>query len=330
MYCTKCGNKMPDNAKFCTKCGANFDAEKRNDGMPSNIYPQVNENSRKSGHQKASRDRYDYEDNYDENNDESVSTVYYEDLVKDKSSSKGKTAVIVILVILVIALIGVIGFLLFKGNFFAVQNTETTVAVETTEPTTEELIKVPAVAGYDYNLALQRLSNLNLKVTYTNEYSENISKNCVIEQSPEPGTMVKEGDTVSLVVSLGSENSVTVPSVSPESTNPTSKAIANSLDYVLADSSSRYVTYEDIKNFSKDQLEIARNEIYARHGRKFKTESLQKYFNSKSWYKGTIEADDFDTSVLNKFESANAAYLSEQEDYADSHGHPDSSNKSAN
>ena len=36
---------------------------------------------------------------------------------------------------------------------------------------------------------------------------------------------------------------------------------------------------------SDNQLWIAKNEIYARHGRKFKNASIQKYFESKSWYK---------------------------------------------
>ena len=55
----------------------------------------------------------------------------------------------------------------------------------------------------------------------------------------------------------------------------------------------------------KDQLEKARNEIYARHGYKFKTDYIQEYFNSCSWYKGTIEAEDFKINVFNEFELKN-------------------------
>lgn len=39
------------------------------------------------------------------------------------------------------------------------------------------------------------------------------------------------------------------------------------------------------------------NEIYAKHGRKFKTDSIQKYFDSKSWYQPKVEPDDFDSRV---------------------------------
>ena len=46
---------------------------------------------------------------------------------------------------------------------------------------------------------------------------------------------------------------------------------------------------------SDDELSIAMNEIWARHGRRFKNNWLQGYFNSKSWYSGTISPDDFNS-----------------------------------
>ena len=57
----------------------------------------------------------------------------------------------------------------------------------------------------------------------------------------------------------------------------------------------------------------AKNEIYARHGRQFKSRELQDYFNQKSWYYGYIPADTFDNSTLNKFEVANAELLQRYE-----------------
>lgn len=76
-------------------------------------------------------------------------------------------------------------------------------------------------------------------------------------------------------------------------------------DYVLPGSSSRYLSASDVKNLSSYQLMIARNEIYARHGRKFNDAELQSYFNSKSWYNGTVEPDDFSVSVFNDYEIKN-------------------------
>lgn len=76
-------------------------------------------------------------------------------------------------------------------------------------------------------------------------------------------------------------------------------------DYVLPGSSSKYLSASDVKNLSSYQLMIARNEIYARHGRKFNDKELQAYFNGKSWYHGTVEPDDFSVSVFNDYEIKN-------------------------
>ena len=76
--------------------------------------------------------------------------------------------------------------------------------------------------------------------------------------------------------------------------------------YVIPGSDSRYLTMEDIRGLDSEQLRIARNEIYARHGRRFKDSGLQAYFDSQSWYNGTIAPDDFAESYLNDYERKNA------------------------
>lgn len=55
--------------------------------------------------------------------------------------------------------------------------------------------------------------------------------------------------------------------------------------YIIADSSTRLITEAELEGMSIRSLRRARNEIYARHGRKFNDDSLQSYFNSCSWYK---------------------------------------------
>ena len=69
--------------------------------------------------------------------------------------------------------------------------------------------------------------------------------------------------------------------------------------------------------YSTDQLELAKNEIYARHGRRFVTEYISDYFNSKSWYQGTVDPEIFDAqqdSVFNEYEMANIAKIAEWEE----------------
>ena len=79
--------------------------------------------------------------------------------------------------------------------------------------------------------------------------------------------------------------------------------------YILKDSSKRYLGESDIKNLTNEELGLAINEIYARHGRIFDDEYHKKYFESCSWYKGSVKAEDFDESVFNEYEKANIDLL---------------------
>ncbi|MBU0606654.1 MAG: YARHG domain-containing protein [Armatimonadetes bacterium] len=76
--------------------------------------------------------------------------------------------------------------------------------------------------------------------------------------------------------------------------------------YVLSFSSSRQVTSSDLRGLSSWQLDIARNEIYARHGRPFKRADLRNYFRSKSWYR---EDPRFTEGRLSSLEKRNAEFI---------------------
>lgn len=84
-------------------------------------------------------------------------------------------------------------------------------------------------------------------------------------------------------------------------------------DYVLPGSNSSLYSYATLQSLSDWELRVARNEIYARHGRLFNNADLQAHFNSKSWYKGTIAPDAFDASVLNSVELENIDRIKEVE-----------------
>lgn len=76
-------------------------------------------------------------------------------------------------------------------------------------------------------------------------------------------------------------------------------------EYILPDSDKRLIGREDLMNLSPEQCKMARNEIYARHGRKFKDAALQSYFDSCPWYSGRIEPDSFSDSYLSEVEKKN-------------------------
>lgn len=86
-------------------------------------------------------------------------------------------------------------------------------------------------------------------------------------------------------------------------------SVLDSKEYIIPGSDSRYIDYSDLAGMDAATLRKARNEIYARRGRRFQSADLKTYFESKSWYRGTIPAEQFDDGVFNKYESANVAFI---------------------
>lgn len=79
-------------------------------------------------------------------------------------------------------------------------------------------------------------------------------------------------------------------------------------DYIFKNSNKRYLKDKELKKLSKEKLSIARNEIYARAGRKFTTKKWKNYFKKKKWYVPKYSAKYFDRhekKLFNKYERAN-------------------------
>ena len=72
--------------------------------------------------------------------------------------------------------------------------------------------------------------------------------------------------------------------------------------YIMYDVNSRYVSEAELSSWSSENLAILRNEIFARHGRIFKTQKWIDYFATKTWYVPQYENVD---SLLNDYEWAN-------------------------
>lgn len=85
--------------------------------------------------------------------------------------------------------------------------------------------------------------------------------------------------------------------VTPEETVPQEDASAGDAQYILPKSGTEKLTRADLEGLTKEQLRLARNEIYARHGMIFGVEDLDNYFATKSWYKPTVSFTDFDNRV---------------------------------
>lgn len=84
--------------------------------------------------------------------------------------------------------------------------------------------------------------------------------------------------------------------------------------YIIPDSNSRYLSESDISDMPPQILNYAKNEIYARHGRLFKSVELQNYFQSQTWYHGTVPGDSFKESLyFNDYEDKNSKFISARE-----------------
>lgn len=80
---------------------------------------------------------------------------------------------------------------------------------------------------------------------------------------------------------------------------------------VIPDSSERLLTADELGNYSAPELRIARNEIFARKGLRFKDPALQAHFRQFDWYRPTTDA-----VALSPTEKANVALLKSAEDAA--------------
>lgn len=79
-------------------------------------------------------------------------------------------------------------------------------------------------------------------------------------------------------------------------------------DFTFPDSSTRRLTEADIAQLGPATLRIARNEIYARKGRRFRNAELTRYFSQFAWYRPVA-----DEVQLNPIERANVELLTRAE-----------------
>lgn len=85
-------------------------------------------------------------------------------------------------------------------------------------------------------------------------------------------------------------------------------------EYIFAKSNTEALTREEVQGHTKEELRLARNEIYARHGVVFGVEDLDAYFRTKSWYNPTISLSDFlDTVQMSMIEEENITLIQEVE-----------------
>lgn len=270
MFCTKCGNALPVNAKFCTKCGTKVEAFKVGAIQPNPTPQRASVPQQESTQQQTPVRQASPAPQPQQKKNEKVTKTKNSEKISNKNKNEtekksGSGAMVYLLIgaaVLIIILIAIIVLLFIKGNQPAKQDDITDKPVVTTEQPTETETSTEQTDRKD--------------VTGQQEASEKTSE------------VINKEDTT------GNEDMGTDGAVGEEDA-----------EYILPESASRLLTEADLANLTQEDLRIARNEIYARHGRKFLDEGLQEYFNGKSWYNGTIEPDDFKEDMLSEIERTN-------------------------
>lgn len=242
-----------------------------------------------------STNSFDYDDKYNQN---------YVEYKQKKNNTGLIVAITVVSAIAVIAVCLCIYFLAFnnKNENSVLSDTSTSETTTTTEVTTTTFSEtttqretttvsriVPNIAGMYKDSAIDMLRNNGIKYRLDYEYSSTYEKDYVFSQSPSSGAFMSDNQIVTVYISRGE--------------------LPVSTDYILPYSDIEYISDSELVGMDKRTLELALNEIYARHGRKFNDSSIQSYFNEKSWYDGFIEPEDFSDSVFNKYETKNIATI---------------------
>ena len=311
MKCPKCGYENDDNAYFCEGCGNKL---KANTGVETN----------QADNAKFELDKdlgFDSDMNYGtinkSNLEDNSSFDYYDDFNKNvpyenpqnnypKPPKNNKNLLITVIVVSAIAVIAicVCVFLIFFNDkdsnsdtsasetvtSTVTETTAITTTTQTTEPTTEATVSkiMPNVVGLRKEEASKILRQQNISIRYEEENNNIYPEGVVTSQSISSGETVRDGETVTLYVSLGSDEDN-----------------YDNCDYIIPNSDSRYISTSELESLNGYELDAAINEIYAREHRKFKDPEIQRYFNEKSWYDGYIEPDDFKESMLNDYERKN-------------------------
>jgi Caspase domain/YARHG domain len=125
-----------------------------------------------------------------------------------------------------------------------------------------------------------------------------------VSTSPIDGSFYFSGTAGGQVATAGPATSV-LPSIANRAPTVSSKIQS---DFIFSDSDNRLLTSDDLRGLSKDDLRIARNEIFARRGRYFSSPDLTARFSKFSWYVPNTWNPE-----LNTIERANVALIERTE-----------------
>ncbi len=131
-------------------------------------------------------------------------------------------------------------------------------------------------------------ADINIKEEETNKGSTKIEVNITCQND----------QAITSTFNIPSQPTNPPDNLSPQTTDGNS--------YILPFSNSRAVIKKDLLGLTHWELKVARNEIYARHGRTFVHQDLACYFKDKSWY--NIDPE-YTEKKLSSLETSNAVFI---------------------
>ena len=280
MFCEKCGNKLEDGDRFCPVCG-NPVAEAGDSLNNKDVMSGMGYGFRQPVTEKRTTE-YETERRKKESMKKDLDAEW------EKEERKEKITFLilgVIIVILVVAIVGGIIFLVKSGN----EKNDGDRVPQLNEQLKEEL---------DEKQKRQ-------------EAAEEVQES----EAADAGEILADQESdIAAEEAGGTEEEVTPVPTQEITPTPVQETPANIADeYIIPDSSTRYLSNADLNPLTEWEIRVARNEIYARHGRIFKSQELADYFKEKSWYVPTVQPEQFDNSYLNNIEIENIKFITNYE-----------------
>lgn len=175
-------------------------------------------------------------------------------------------------------------------------------AVDTNKRYYRQIVELCGTTGAIDSATLARLLALGEDVE--GEYAE------AYELMPGIGTEIEQGTYLQVNTRI---SDIFRPAPSPAQARPAAQPrrvtqqfrVASNVG-ILPQSQWRRLTEADLVGLSPWELNIARNEIYARHGRPFRKAIYRNYFRSQPWY---VENPNYSDSQLSAVERYNAAFI---------------------
>lgn len=281
MFCENCGSEIRRGEEFCTNCGSPaypIPASARPPlSSPRSLEEAVRHKSERSVNQ-AAYQQPPYQNQYQQPTYEPPQ--YPPPVAPERPRSSVVPALAVVCAVLAAVLVG---SLLFSNGVISFGSNNQTANTP-----------IHDSAGGKSSTSPSTTVDASDQDDESFTYSEPVSK----EVPAEPTSPTYETQPQEVYVEQP-------PAQAPSSSSSGGNSISG---FVLPDSSSRYYSTGELQSLSNWDLYIARNEIYARHGRGFKNWNLRDYFSRCTWYTqlyGPDEFDNYHSNLISELEWSN-------------------------